>query len=134
MTGAPNYSAISGPAPSLEGGVRGEAPLMSLRRRSAVNNVETIKGIYQSFGRGDVAAILEQMSPEVDWDYGQSVDVPWLRPGRGRDAVQKFFAAVGEYLDFRSFVPKDVFASPDGKIVVALVDVEVIIKTTGRTV
>jgi ketosteroid isomerase-like protein len=112
----------------------GDAPRRKLpgKRRLAMSNIDTVKGIYEAFGRGDVPAILEQMSPDVDWDYPQTADVPWLKPRRGREGVGAFFRAAGEALEFRAFVPKEIFASPDGKIVVALVDVEAIVKATGR--
>jgi len=98
-----------------------------------MSNIDTIKSIYEAFGRGDVAAILERVSPEVEWDYAHAAgDVPWLSPRRGRDGVKAFFGAAAEGITFEKFAVKEVFASPDGKVVVALVDVEAVIKKTGR--
>ncbi len=98
------------------------------------NNIETIQGIYEAFGRGDIAAIVAKMSPDVDWDYGQTVDVPYLKPRRGRDGVAAFFQAVADHLEFRSFTPKEVFGTADGKVVIVLVDIDAIAKTTGRPI
>jgi ketosteroid isomerase-like protein len=34
---------------------------------SAEDNIKTIQVIYEAFGRGDVAAILESVTDDVDW-------------------------------------------------------------------
>ena len=34
---------------------------------SAEQNVATIKGVYEAFGRGDVDWILERCTDDVDW-------------------------------------------------------------------
>jgi hypothetical protein len=34
---------------------------------SAELNIETVKAMYEAFGRGDVAAVLEQCTDDVDW-------------------------------------------------------------------
>jgi hypothetical protein len=99
-----------------------------------MRNIETVQSIYQAFGRGDIAAILEKVSPDVDWDYGHTVDVPYLKPRRGREGVGAFFQAILENLEIRAFAVKEVFGSPDGKVVVALVDLEGVAKGTGRVV
>lgn len=98
------------------------------------SNLDKVKSMYQAFGRGDIPAILEHMSAEVDWDYPQSADVPWLLPRRGRDGVAAFFGAVRDGIEFTTFAPKEIFASPDGAVVVALVDVVAIAKATGKEI
>lgn len=95
-----------------------------------MSNIDTVKKIYEAFGRGDIPAILERLSPDVDWDYSQTSDVPWLTHRRGRDGVAAFFQAAAD-LDFRVFAPKEIIGSEDGKIVVALVDVEATVKSSG---
>lgn len=95
-------------------------------------NAETVQMIYAAFGRGDVPAILEIMSDDVDWEYGgASTDVPWLQPGRGRAAVGRFFEAVGANLEFKAFTVNDILEGPN--VVVGLVSLEAIVKGTGRT-
>ena len=99
-----------------------------------MSNVETVKGMYEAFGRGDVPSIVDHMSLDVDWDYAQTVDVPWLRHRRGREGVREFFGAVAEGIEFRSFRVKEVFAAPGGDVVVALVDVDAVAKKTGKPI
>ena len=37
-------------------------------RREQMGNAETVQGIYEAFGRGDIPAIMERMSETVEWD------------------------------------------------------------------
>jgi hypothetical protein len=37
---------------------------------SAENNIATVHGIYEAFGKGDVPAILDQLTDDVDWAAG----------------------------------------------------------------
>ena len=67
-------------------------------------NLRTVEAIYEAFGSGEVSAILERMSPRVEWEYGRdSTPVPWLTPGQGRDHVGRFFATLAGELVFESF-------------------------------
>ncbi|MGE0449300.1 MAG: nuclear transport factor 2 family protein [Vicinamibacterales bacterium] len=93
-------------------------------------NVGTVQRIYECFGRGDVAGVLDQLADDVEWEYGvNSTDVPWLQPRRGRADVANFFQALGA-LEFHRFQPT-AFLEAD-TIVVALVDLEATVRATGR--
>jgi len=89
---------------------------------------ETVQEMYAAFGRGDVAAILEHLSPNVEWEYGASPsEVPWLQRRQGRAGAAEFFASLGE-LEFHRFEPKALLET--GTIVVALVDVDATVRKT----
>lgn len=97
-----------------------------------MSSVGTVQGIYEAFGREDVAAILAKLASDVEWEYGvNSTDVPWLQPRRGRDEVAGFFQALAA-LDFHKFQPTALLES--GDLVVALINLEATVKTTGRRV
>jgi uncharacterized protein len=101
-------------------------------RRTTMSNVKTVQEIYGAFGRGDVPAILERLSEAIEWEQGGNAnDIPWLQPRRGRAGVQEFFGSL-QQLDFPKFEPK-AFAET-GNLVVALVDVELVVKKTGKKV
>jgi uncharacterized protein len=57
-----------------------------------MSNIETIQQIYEAFGRGDIAAILEKLAEDVSWEEwstgnsAQEQDVPYMRPRSGREA------------------------------------------------
>ena len=54
---------------------------------SADANIKTIAEVYQAFGRGDVAAILDAVTDDVDWAAeAASPAAPWYGVRHGRDA------------------------------------------------
>jgi ketosteroid isomerase-like protein len=92
-----------------------------------------VQGIYEAFGKGDVPAILEQVSADVEWEYGwKSSPIPWLAPGRGRDHVASFFATVGAQLQFEKFGVNQLLTAD--RLVVALVSLEAAVKATGKRI
>jgi ketosteroid isomerase-like protein len=100
-------------------------------RQIEERNLQTIRRVYEAFGRGDVPSILELVAPDVHWEFGTpDHGIPWLREGRGRDHVASFFVAVGENLDFQSFEPLAILA--EGEWVVALVRLSAIHKVTNK--
>jgi ketosteroid isomerase-like protein len=102
------------------------------QERMSMSNAQTVQGIYAAFGRGDIPAILERLAPDVEWEYGTTGHgVPWLQPRRGREQVVGFFQALAELLEFKRFAPTAVIEGPG--IVVALIDLEAVVKATGRS-
>lgn len=96
-----------------------------------MSHIETIQTMYDAFGRGDVPAILARLSEDVEWEYGvNSTDVPWLQPRRGRSGAAQFFQSLAA-LDFRNF--EVTFIAGAGDTVVALCDVEAVVRDTGKT-
>ena len=87
---------------------------------SADRNVTTVEGIYESFGKGDVPAILEQLNDDVDWAAEASSDAaPWYGLRKGKDEVVGFFEGIGGAVDVLEFSP-DSFASNDDEVMVRL--------------
>lgn len=93
----------------------------------------TVQKIYEAFGRGDIPAILEMLSENIDWEYGTapSHDVPWLQPRRGRAAIMGFFQSLAG-IEFHKFQPTAIIEG--NNVVVALVDLDATIKKTGKRV
>jgi len=97
-----------------------------------MKTIDTVKRIYEAFGRGDVPAILEHVAEDVDWEYG-AVDagVPWLQRRRGREGVASFFASLAG-MEITRFEVHDVVG--DERVVVALVGIDFTVKATGKKV
>lgn len=95
-----------------------------------MSNVDTVKKMYEAFGRGDIPAILEHLDDNVEWDT-ESVQegVPWLQPIRGKKNVPGFFRALSP-LNFPTFDPHTFFESGDK--VMVLIHMEVDNKETGK--
>jgi uncharacterized protein len=98
---------------------------------SAEDNLATVKLIYEAFGKGDVPAILDQLTDDVDWAAEASSDaVPWYGMRTGKDEVVGFFEAIGSAVDVSEFNPRS-FTSNDGEVMV-LIDFAMKSKETGR--
>ncbi|MFO0555047.1 MAG: nuclear transport factor 2 family protein [Polyangiaceae bacterium] len=96
-------------------------------------NIDIVKGIYESFGKQDIPAILERISSDVEWEMGVSSGhgVPWLTPGRGREHVVAFFQSLGQ-LEFKRFEVVEIMGS--GRYVVGLVNVTLSVRANGQTI
>jgi ketosteroid isomerase-like protein len=95
--------------------------------------LETVQTIYTAFGRGDVPAILQRISPDVSWEHG-ALDhgIPWLVPGRGLTHVGAFFETVGRELDITRFEVQQLYAAGDQ--VIAQIAIELVVRSTGKPV
>ena len=95
-------------------------------------NLNTVRAIYEAFGRGDIPAILAKLDENVEWEYGIATrEVPWLLPRRGVKGAGEFFESLAA-IEFHSFVPKAILAGEN--VVVALVDLSFTVKKTGKKV
>ena len=80
---------------------------------SADANIKTITAVYEAFGRGDVAAILDAVTDDVDWAAeAASSAAPWYGVRRGKDAVAAFFSDFGSTMEVEEFTPVS-FAAND---------------------
>ena len=78
-----------------------------------MSNVATIKQIYEAFGKGDIAAIVDRLDENVAWDTLNDVPgVPWLAPRRGKANIPAFFESLAP-LHFTRFEPHTFFADDD---------------------
>jgi uncharacterized protein len=81
-------------------------------------NADLIKGAYAAFGRGDIPAIVDMVDDQVDWSSPRTL--PQGGDYQGRDAVMKFFEAVGAAWETLS-VEQDVVDEIAGDRVVGVV-------------
>ncbi len=73
---------------------------------SAERNIETVKAIYAAFGSGDVAAILEQCTDDVDWASDAAIEVaPWHGVKHGKAELPSFFEGIGQTGPVTEFTP-----------------------------
>lgn len=64
-------------------------------------NIETVKKIYEAFGKGDIPVILEQLSDNVQWEQwadnsAQKAGVSYMQPQKGKAGAAEFFKAVSQ--------------------------------------
>jgi ketosteroid isomerase-like protein len=97
----------------------------------AEENVKTVQAAYAAFSRGEIAAILELLTDDVEWIApGPPEIVPTAGTYRGKAEVGPYFATLGEHLDMHRFEPHELIAQGDH--VVALIAIEATVKRTGR--
>jgi uncharacterized protein len=77
-------------------------------------NVQTIQAIYAAFGKGDVPSILGMVTDDAEFSFaGASLAVPWHGPWRAAAGITRFFGAVAEGVEFRTFEPLSFAAGSD---------------------
>ncbi len=62
---------------------------------SEQTNIALIQNIYAAFGRGDIQAILDQLTPDVDWTLEGPHIIPYAGHFQRLDGVKRFFDALG---------------------------------------
>ena len=99
---------------------------------SADANNKTIAEVYQAFGRGDVAAIIDTVTDDVDWAAeAASSAAPWYGVRHGKDAVAAFFSDFGSTMEVEEFTPVS-FAANDTDVL-TMVRFRARSRSTGKT-
>ena len=62
-----------------------------------------VQRVYEAFGRGDVAGILEMVAEEVDWEFVGSPALTFAGRRLNREEVADFFAAVARADEIHRF-------------------------------
>jgi len=94
-------------------------------------NAEVVQETYEAVGRGDVPALLDLLTDDVEWTFQGPSAIPFAGTRRGREGVAEFFSLVGGNLEFERFEPREFIAQ--GDTVVVLGFERSLIKPTGRT-
>lgn len=82
--------------------------------------IETVQAVNEAFGRGDVAAILELATDDVDWaSEPESSIAPWHGVHHGKAELPHFFSALGTAVQVTEFAPL-AFTSSDTDVMVVV--------------
>ena len=99
----------------------------------AEENVKTVQSMYEAFGRGDVAVILQALTDDVDWAADtSSTGAPWYGVRHGKAQVTDFFQAFGAAMDVQEFTPF-AYATNDAEVH-TVIRFRATARATGRTV
>lgn len=79
---------------------------------SSSTPVETVREMYAAFGRGDLPALLERLTDDVEWTHHGSRGLAYMRTARGKEDVARWFAQVAELDDIQAFEPREFLAGP----------------------
>lgn len=98
------------------------------------DNLKTVTQVYEAFGKGDIPAILNCISDNVQWEqwadnYAQRSGVPWLTAQHGKEGALSFFKTIGEFT-FTDFQVLSIMNG--GNQVAAEVQISIEIPSTGQ--
>ena len=84
---------------------------------SGTHNIETVKAVYAAFVRGDVGAVLDAVTDDVDWGTEtSSTGAPWYGIRKGKEGVGTFFDDLGKAMEVEDFTPLTFAATDDGDV------------------
>lgn len=84
----------------------------------AKDALSVVQDVYGAFGRGDIPAILGQLSEDVVWAVeGREGDYPTFGTRHGPNGALAFFIALGETEDITAFEPRSFHPSGDTVLV-----------------
>lgn len=97
----------------------------------AKDALSVVQDVYGAFGRGDIPAILGQLSEDVVWSVeGREGDYPTFGTRHGPNGALAFFVALGETEDITAFEPKSFHPSGDTVLVQGRIGVK--LKNNGK--
>lgn len=85
------------------------------------DNVARLQAAYAAFGQGDIPAVLETMTDDVEWIIPGTADLPLTGTQRGKQAVGAWFGRLAATIEFERFEPYQLLGEAD--TVVALLHV-----------
>src|SRR5579862_1192637 len=96
------------------------------------DNIQIVRKAYGDFLSGNIQAILESLSEEVDWFIpGPNNVIPFAGQRRGREEVAKFFSELAASLSPKAFEPQEYISDKEKVVVLGRQRWQV--KSTGRT-
>jgi ketosteroid isomerase-like protein len=95
-------------------------------------NTQAVQQAFAAFGRGDIPALLQMLSPDVEWVADGPPDIlPWAGVYRGPEQAGQFFMNLAGAVEFQQFEPREFIAQGDR--VVVLGHTRSTLKSNGRT-
>jgi hypothetical protein len=75
--------------------------------------IETVRTAYEAFGRGDIPALLEQLTDDIEWTFDGSTGDAYMRTARGKDDLMHWFEQVMATDGIQAFEPRQMLAGTD---------------------
>src|SRR6266498_260341 len=97
---------------------------------SELENTKLVQQIYEYFKSGDIKALLNLLSVNIEWQLPEIENVPFAGKRRGHEEMGQFFASLVDTQELQHFDPREFIARRDK--VVALGHYAWRVKSTGR--
>ncbi len=95
------------------------------------HNIKLVQEIYAAVGRGDISAVVDRMTDDIEIEVPGPAEIPFAGDFHGADGVGLFFQAIGANADVHVLEPREFIA--DTERVVVLGHEKLTAKRTGRT-
>ena len=92
-------------------------------------NVAVVQQAYKDFVRGDISAVLDSLTEDVEWTMQGPSVIPFAGTFRGREGIEEFFSLLDETIEFEQFEPRKFIGQGDTVVQGYERDV---VKQTGR--
>ena len=83
---------------------------------TSVNNAATVASLYEAFGRGDIAMILDHIDDSCQWVGAGNGTLPQGGTYKGKEAIA-FFQRLGATVEFTAFNPTAIHNIGDNEVV-----------------
>jgi ketosteroid isomerase-like protein len=80
-------------------------------------NVRLIQDAYAAFGRGDIQAIIDACTDDVDWQILGPKEIPAMGARKGKNGVRDFFDTLASEDEVLQFEPQKFVAQGDTVVV-----------------
>jgi ketosteroid isomerase-like protein len=97
---------------------------------SEEQNRQVVQGLFESFGRGDVPAMLGVLSEDIQWKIQGPTNVPHFGEYNGHEGVTDFLVKLGSNVEMEKFEPREFVTS--GNRVIVLGGERGRVKSTGQ--
>jgi ketosteroid isomerase-like protein len=87
---------------------------------------------YEALGRGDIPALLDLLTDDVEWIHQGPSVIPVAGTRHGHEAVAEYFSWLDENLQLEQFEPREFVAQGDTVVVVGFE--RSVSKATGHTI
>jgi uncharacterized protein len=93
-------------------------------------NTRIVQRCYELFKSGDIQALLDLFSEDIDFQLPEIENVPFSGRHKGREATARFFKLVSESQDVLEFDPQEFIAQGDKVVALGIASYRV--KESGR--
>jgi len=76
-----------------------------------MTNIDRIKQMYEAFGRGDLASLMESVAEDVVWEFEAPAAIPYAGSRRGKQEVLGFFSGIATSEENQALTITDYVAS-----------------------
>jgi ketosteroid isomerase-like protein len=84
---------------------------------SEQENTTIVRQAYENFKNGDVAALLDLYSDDIEWRLPKVENLPWFGSRNGREETAEFFQRLAEAQDSVTFNPRTFVAQGNNVVV-----------------